>query len=141
MNTENKSTEPTGFASFPAPGAGVLTVRDAVAQLGGSWDAYRDVGLAFLDHMPGVLRQLEAHVGAPDLLRHAVHEAGGSLGAVGAMQAQDLARAFEARLRRGGCVDVEALCELRGAIDVAVAAVRALGPSLAEHGRPLGDSR
>lgn len=124
-NTENELTQAMGLDGFPGGGEGLLAIQAAVDNLGG-WPVYEDVARTFLEQMPGVLQQLAAHTRPPAQLRSALHEAAGSLGAVGAIQASRIAQAIEATLRRGDPIDTVALAELRGAIDAAVAAVRAV---------------
>ena len=125
MTDERSAEQITGFRGFQVP-ATALDVETAVVCLGGSWQAYCDVAEAFLEHMATVLPQLAPAVATSASLEDLVHDAGSSLGAVGAMQALGMARAMEENLRRGNAPGANSLHGLRSAIEAAVAAVRAV---------------
>ena len=102
----------------------VVDLAGAVASLGGSWEAFCDVGQEFLNHMQDLRPRWDAGYATVALLQAAVHEAGSSLGAVGAVRAHHLARRIEDRLRRGEPLTPDTLPGLVDTIDAAVAAIR-----------------
>ena len=107
----------------------LLDADHAVAGLGGSVAAYREVAQVFLDHLPKALAAL-ASPGAAHELLPVVHELGSSLGTVGALRAHRVARAIEARWRGGDVNDAAQSAALLQAL--VAASVEALTAALRE---------
>ncbi|HEX6364386.1 MAG TPA: Hpt domain-containing protein [Albitalea sp.] len=109
----------TSFSSFvDAARWPLLDTEQAVAGLGGSVAAYREIARVFLDHLPAAVAALHADARPAELLP-VVHELGSSLGTVGAMRAHRVARSIEARWRQG---DVEGAAQCAAVLRAVVAA-------------------
>ena len=103
----------------------LLDIEHAVALLGGSVVAYRDVAQVFLEHLTDAIAAL-AGSSDPHELLPVVHELGSSLGAVGAMRAHRVACTIEAWWRRGQTDDAaQSIAVLRAMVAVSVEALTA----------------
>jgi HPt (histidine-containing phosphotransfer) domain-containing protein len=108
----NKITEFSGVACH----RDALDVDSAIAALGGSEEAFREVAFVFLQHMRESLHTLRCVAGSPAQAQALVHELGSSLGAVGALGPCGQARELERRLRDGDAAALAALGPLEACV-------------------------
>jgi CheY-like chemotaxis protein len=102
------ATEPAAPSLVPSP-AGVLDWGEALERVDGDREILRSLGRLFLDECPGWMGELNEavrHRDAPRIKRLA-HNLKGSLGAVGARSAFDVALEMEAMGRTGDLTGVE----------------------------------